>query len=133
MINTQYILTDDVWEEMANVFTCIKHKAGRPSEQSDRVFVEAVFYVARTGIPWRSLPQDFGHWDAVYKRFRRWERRGLWEQLWRRVSGDALTAIKTRFCEKAVHPQSLPLVKARRHTVVQMLCLQDVLASGESN
>src|SRR5262249_32067720 len=33
---------------------------------------EAVLYIGRTGIPWRDLPGEFGAWDAVYNRFRRW-------------------------------------------------------------
>jgi putative transposase len=37
-------------------------------------------YVARTGIPWRDLPAEFGQWDAVYNRFRRWEKRHVWQQ-----------------------------------------------------
>lgn len=38
----------------------------------ERMFFEAVLYLARTGIPWRDLPGEFGAWDAVYNRFRRW-------------------------------------------------------------
>lgn len=38
----------------------------------ERMFFEAVLYIARTGIPWRDLPCEFGAWDAVYNRFRRW-------------------------------------------------------------
>ena len=51
---------------------------------SDRMFIEAVLYQTRTGTPWRDLPGEFGHWNAVYHRFRRWEKGGLWERLWHR-------------------------------------------------
>src|SRR4030095_3593837 len=82
MTSERLVLTDDAWEDIAKLLEEIKHKAGRPPEQSDRMFIEAVLYVARTGIPWRDLPEDFGKWDAVYNRFRRWEVRGLWRRLW---------------------------------------------------
>ena len=75
MTSVRLVLTDAAWAEIATILAEIKHKAGRPPEQSDRMFIEAVLYMARTGIPWRDLPQDFGHWDAVYNRFRRWEAR----------------------------------------------------------
>ena len=48
------------------------------------MFIEAVLYQARTGTPWRDLPDEFGHWNGVYHRFRRWEKGGLWERLWHR-------------------------------------------------
>jgi len=60
----------------------LKSRAGSPPVLSDRLFIEAVLYRARTGLPWRDLPQDFGRWDAVYNRFRRWEARGVWRRLW---------------------------------------------------
>jgi putative transposase len=47
--------------------------------------IEAVLYQARTGIPWRDLPDDLGHWDAVYNRFRRWEARAIWKKLWQHM------------------------------------------------
>lgn len=66
------------------------HKIARrePPALRDRMFIEAVLYLARTGTPWRDLPADFGHWDAVYNRFRRWEARGIWRQLWERLRAE---------------------------------------------
>ncbi len=55
------------------------------SSQIHRIRYNQALYLARTGTPWRDLPADFGHWDAVYNRFRRWEARGLWRQLWERL------------------------------------------------
>ena len=59
--------------------------AGRPPGLSDRMFIKAVLYQARTGTPWRDLPEAFGDWNAVSHRFRRWETRTLWQRLWDRI------------------------------------------------
>ena len=82
MTEERRLVTDKAWEEIAAMLARVKHTAGRPPQQSDRMCIEAVWYVARTGIPWRDLPKQFGHWDAVYNRFRRWETRGVWHQVW---------------------------------------------------
>jgi transposase len=74
------ILTDAAWQELAVILAQVQHKAGSPPPQSDRLFIEAVLYVARTGSPWRDLPAEFGKWDAVSNRFRRWEQRNRWPQ-----------------------------------------------------
>ena len=79
------VSTDAVWAALELVLRTIKHYAGSPPQLNDRMFIEAVLYQARTGIPWRDLPDDFGHWDAVYNRFRRWEARDLWKNLWQHV------------------------------------------------
>ena len=47
------------------------HACGAKPRLPDRQFLEALLYLARTGVPWRDLPGDFGAWDAVYNRFRR--------------------------------------------------------------
>lgn len=41
----------------------------------------AVFWIARTGSPWRDLPDEFGKWSSVYRQFRRWTLAGLWEMI----------------------------------------------------
>jgi transposase len=46
-----------------------------------RRFVDAVLFVGRTGLPWRDLPERFGHWNSVWKRFDRWSRKGVWAKL----------------------------------------------------
>jgi transposase len=94
MTKGRRILTDEAWQEIAVILDRVKHKAGSPPQQSDRMFIEAVLYVARTGIPWRDLPGEFGHWDAVYNRFRRWEKRGVWHQLWQNLQSDEFKVAK---------------------------------------
>lgn len=108
MTSERLLLTEDAWKEIATILEEIKNKAGRPPEQSDRMFIEAVLYVARTGIPWRDLPQDFGNWDAVYNRFRRWEARGLWKQVWEKLQADASKIAKNIFIDSTV-------VRAHQH------------------
>ena len=47
----------------------------------DRLFLNAVLYVAKTGIPWRDLPERFGNWNSAWRRFDRWSRRGVWQAI----------------------------------------------------
>ena len=75
------MVTDEAWQEIVIMLDRIKHRTDSPPQQSDRLFIEAVLSVARMGIPWRDPPKAFGHWDAVYNRFRRWEKRSVWRRL----------------------------------------------------
>ena len=82
----RYMLTDELWAVMGPLVERAKrHKGGQKPETPDRTFFEAVLYWARTGVPWRDLPAEFGEWDAVYNRLRRWvfsgSLRGLFELL----------------------------------------------------
>jgi transposase len=73
----RYLLTDELWAIMGPLVERAKrYKGGQPPEVPERVFFEAVLYWARTGIPWRDLPAEFGAWDAVYNRLRRWVHSG---------------------------------------------------------
>ena len=55
----------------------------------DRRVLNGIFYILRTGSPWRDLPEVFGHWNAVHQRFERWKRRGVFERMFAASAGDA--------------------------------------------
>ena len=52
--------------------------------RDNRLFVDAVLWIARTSSPWRDLPDAFGNWNSVYVRFSRWAKQGAWESLFKR-------------------------------------------------
>lgn len=54
-------------------------KTGRPSEY--RRVLDGIFWVTRTGAPWRDLPEELGKWNSIYQQFRRWSLSGLWDVL----------------------------------------------------
>src|ERR1700761_8565686 len=60
--------------------------------------VTAMWYVLRTGIPWRDLPARFGPWSSVYTRFRRWCAAGLWSALLDAIRGRTAGAIRCVDC-----------------------------------
>lgn len=77
------VITADVWKKLEPLVGEAKHSAaGSPADLSDRNFLEAVLWIARTGSPWRDLPPPMGHWNHVYGRFRRWKKPGVWKRLW---------------------------------------------------
>lgn len=49
--------------------------------QDNRRFINGVFWILRTGAPWRDLPPCYGKWGTVYQRFRRWRDKGIWGKL----------------------------------------------------
>ena len=58
------------------------------SGKNNRLFVEAVLWIARTGSPWRDLPAAFGHWNSIFTRFRDWAKADVWKRLFEAVSDD---------------------------------------------
>ena len=76
----RYELSDAQWEAIRDE---LPGKAGDPGRtaEDNRLFVNAVLYVARTGIPWPDLPERFGRPNTVWKRFDRWCAAGVWARL----------------------------------------------------
>ena len=85
----RYLLTDELWAILGPLVERAKRfKGGQPPVLPDRMFFEAVLYWARTGIPWRDLPAEFGRWDAVYNRLRRWVYSGSLKALFEAITAE---------------------------------------------
>jgi transposase len=81
-------LRDDQWQRIEQMLPGKVTDPGR-SAADNRLFMEAVLWILRTGAPWRDLPQSFGPWNSVYQRFRRWSERGVWFNVFRELAKDA--------------------------------------------
>ena len=71
----RHAIADMDWERIKGLLPTYGPK------NDTRQFVDAILFVARTGIPWRDLPERFGHWNAVWRRFDRWSRAGVWQKV----------------------------------------------------
>lgn len=81
-------LRDDQWERIKMRLPGRKETVG-VTARDHRLFVEAVLYRYRTGIPWRDLPERFGSWKAVHTRLSRWAEKGVWEKVFKPLAEDA--------------------------------------------
>ena len=85
----RYMISDDLWAALGPVVAAAKkNRRGPAPTLPDRQFFEALLYLARTGVPWRDLPAEFGNWDAVYNRFRRWVASGSLKALFEALTAD---------------------------------------------
>jgi putative transposase len=74
-------LTDSEWEQVEHIFDP-PGKTGRPPKYPRRQMLDACIYVLRSGCSWRMLPKDFPPWEVVYRTFRRWLARDLFETMY---------------------------------------------------
>ncbi|HEV3193071.1 MAG TPA: IS5 family transposase [Polyangiaceae bacterium] len=79
----RHALTDAQWRRLQRVLP--RQRAGPASTRGDRLFIDAVLYRAKTGTPWRDLPERFGPWKSVYNRFSNWARRGHWAAIFQEL------------------------------------------------
>jgi transposase len=79
----RHALTDEQWARLQPLLPA--RPQGRKATHGDRLFVDAVIFRAKTGIPWRDLPERFGSWKSVYNRFRNWAIKDVWAQVFREV------------------------------------------------
>ena len=73
-------ISDAVWEKLEPHLPGQKGQWGGIAKDN-RTFINAVFWILRTGAPWRDLPPSYGKWGTVHQRFRRWRDNRTWEKL----------------------------------------------------
>src|SRR5215470_14810534 len=73
-------LTDQEWEYIKRLIPAAK-SGGRKRQTDMRLTINAIFYINRTGCPWRYLPREYPPWQTVYGYFRAWRLNGVWERI----------------------------------------------------
>jgi len=82
------MISDAQWQQIE------PHLPGKQNDcgvtaKDNRLFLEAVLWIDRTGSPWRDLPEGFGQWHRVYVRYNRWAHKGIWKRIFEKISSVA--------------------------------------------
>jgi len=84
----RHALRDDQWERIKDLLPGRDGHVG-VTAKDNRLFVEAVLFRYRAGLPWRDLPERFGDWKKVHTRFCRWAKAGVWARIFQHLADEA--------------------------------------------
>ena len=91
MSKRRYELTDTEYSQIEKLLPPERNgKQGRPSKDN-RTMLNGIIWIARSGAPWRDLPERYGPWQSVYSRFRKWIEDGILDNIFRVLTIDADT------------------------------------------
>jgi transposase len=76
----RHAIKDADWERIKHLLPGQPGQHGKVAK-NNRLFLDAVLWIAKTGAPWRDLPESFGHWNSVWRRFDRWAKKGVWRRV----------------------------------------------------
>ena len=80
-------ISDEFWKKLEPLLPGRKGSWGGQAKDNRR-FINAVFWILRTGAPWRDLPASYGGWKNTHRRFCRWRDQGIWEKLMEQLIGE---------------------------------------------
>lgn len=81
-------ISDENWERIKNLLPRENKGKGHPSK-SNRMMLNGMLWIAKTGTAWRDLPERFGSWKTVYSRFRLWSQNEVFQTIFNILSADA--------------------------------------------
>jgi transposase len=104
----RHAISADNWERIKDLLPGKETDPGATAKDN-RLFLDAVLWSAKTGAPWRDLPERFGHWNSVWKRFNRWAHKGPLAQALRTIARSRPGVAHPR-----LHQHSRPPTRCRR-------------------
>ena len=107
------LMSDDEWAFFEGFIRAVRHPNGR-TPADHRFVLDGIFWIARTGAPWRDLPEEFGKWSSVYRQFRRWTLDGPWEYILDALNHAKLAPDKLQVTDNTV-------IRAHHHAAIEGL------------
>ena len=86
-MSRRHAIADEQWTRIKDLLPGRGDEPGRPAADN-RLFIDAVLWIAKTGVPWRDLPERFGNWNSVFRRFSRWAKAGVWKRVLEALAGE---------------------------------------------
>ena len=84
----RHALTDEQFKKIESMLPGRKGHVG-VTAKNNRIFIDGVLWIFKTGAPWRDLPERYGYWKNVHRRFSRWATVGIFEKIFKILSEDA--------------------------------------------
>jgi|SRR6266516_4060507 len=108
----RHAISDADWDRIKDLLP------GRPGQpgwvaKDNRLFLDAVLWIGKTGAPWRDLPERFGHWNSVWKRFDRWSKKGTWQRVFEALQDPDLEWLILDSTVIRAHPHAAGAKKKR--------------------
>jgi transposase len=121
----RHAISDDDWARIKDILPGLPGQHGKVAKDN-RLFVDAVLWIARTGAPWRDLPEHFGNWNSTWRRFDRWATQGVWRQVFEALQDPDLewlildsTVIRAHPCAAGAPKKSMgPAARTSRPSAV---------------
>ena len=109
-------------EDFDRIKDLLPGRHGTPGARAkdNRLFVDAVLWIAKTGAPWRDLPERFGPWNSVWRRFDRWARRGVWQKVFEALQDPDLEWLILDSTVIRAHPHAAGAKKGRTARAVSL-------------
>jgi len=111
-------LTDAQWEKIKPLLPPEKPKTGR-TNHDHRTLLNGMICRAKTGTPWRDLPERYGKWKTVYSRRIRWRDAGVWQRVWEALQQDANREGEVTW---EIHFIDSTIVRAHQHAAGAKKC-----------
>jgi putative transposase len=112
-MSKRHALSHEQWTAIRDL---LPGKAGDPGRtaENNRLFVDAVLYVLKTGVPWEDLPSRFGKPNTVWKRFDRWCRRDVWRRVFQTLGEAGLEEELAEVCLDSSSVKAHPVASTGR-------------------
>ena len=97
----QNLMSDEEWAFFEVFIQAARRPNGRKPD-NHRLVLDGIFWSARTGAPWRDLPEEFGKWSSVYRQFRRWTLVGLWALVLDALNNSGVTPDQVQMVDSTI-------------------------------
>jgi transposase len=108
----RHAIEDSDWERIKHLLPGQPGQHGKVAK-NNRLFIDAILWIAKTGAPWRDLPEDFGNWNSLWRRFDRWAKKGVWQRVFEALQDPDLEWVIVDSTAIRAHPHAAGAQKKR--------------------